>query len=243
MAQTIRQIPLFPNHIYIVGAGGVSSYLLPPLLKVLRTKAKDPPNVTIYDQDKLIKRNLDRQMFDDSQVGSFKAEALVSKYRSEYEKLHFEPVWFHSGIPVDENSLFLCCVDNHPARKAVLEVCDTSTSKVIIAANEYTDSQAMYYEPSFVGTLKDPRIRYPEILEDESDDPIRPLGCAGEALKVAPQLAIANFTAASHALQLLWFHFVVRNSMKEDTIPYFPLEHSNNFNQLRTRKYADFPNS
>lgn len=242
MAKTQRQVALFPQHIYVIGAGGVASYLLPPLLKILRTKATEVPDVTVFDQDKLTKRNLDRQLFGERFVDRFKAEALCEIYAEDYpDRLHFEPHWFHSGVPINEESLLICCVDNHPARKATLESCDSNRGKCIIAANEYTDSQAMYYEPGFRGTTKDPRVRYKEIEEDTSDDPIRPVGCASEeALKTAPQLAIANFTAASHALQLLWFHFVVRNTMPIDTQEFWPLEHGNNFNKIKTRTYAEF---
>jgi molybdopterin/thiamine biosynthesis adenylyltransferase len=241
MAKIIRQVALFPDNVYVIGAGGVASYLLPPLLKVLRTKAKDPPTVTIFDQDKLTKRNLDRQVFQEEFIGKFKAEALAETLKSEYPKLGFEPIWFHSGVPLQEESLLFCCVDNHPARKAALDAADQSRSKCIIAANEYTDSQAYYYEPGFVGTSKDPRVRYEDISTDKSDDPIRPVGCAGEeAIKSAPQLAIANDAAANYALQLMWFHFVVRNTLDRDTEPHWPLEHSNNFNKLKTRTYAEF---
>ena len=56
----------------IVGAGGVTSYMLPAL------KNSFDLHLTIFDGDRLEKHNLDRQLFRNNQVGEFKARALLS---------------------------------------------------------------------------------------------------------------------------------------------------------------------
>lgn len=233
---------IIPTHIYVIGAGGVSSYLLPPLLKTLRYLSKKAPPVTVFDGDKLEPRNLERQLFvpASAEEKEYKASALVATakvYEPEYkEKLFAINEYFHGGIELADGGLLFICVDNHVARKAALQACDRYYCNAVIAANEYTDSQAIWYNPFNSGTILDPRVRYPEILSDESGDPTSPVGCTAEAaLQAAPQLAIANMTAAAYALQLFWFYCVAAPGMDKESRPFWPVEHGNNFNKISTK--------
>lgn len=222
-----------PKHVYIIGAGGVTSYFLPAFIKTVSHAMEQLPRIHIFDGDVLEERNLTRQLFDGRMVAKNKAESLVKMYMGAYKNMASHPTYFHSGIRTIKGSLIFVFVDNHPARKSALWAADAYGCTVIMAANEYTDSQAMWYEPAFSNTPLDPRVRYPEILEDEEGDPISAEGCTTEkALTVAPQLAIANFTCASHALQLFWFYFESREGLTETT--YNPIEHRNNFNKQTT---------
>src|SRR6266478_9816919 len=227
-----------PKNIYIIGAGGVTSYLLPPLLKTLSFHSKRIPVISIFDGDKLEERNWERQFFPISTIKRKmnKAVALAMTYKHEYRGgLIAIPQYFHAGVEFDQGGLVFACVDNHAARRAILSTCDRNYCNAIIAANEYTDSQAIWYNCFSHDTNKDPRIRYPEIMTDDIGDPIRPRGCnTGQSLMVAPQLAIANFTAASHALQLFWFYYFVAPEMEESSRPEWPIEHNNNINKLST---------
>ncbi len=228
-----------PKHIYIIGAGGVTTYFLPAFIKTVANKfGKEKPFIHLIDGDKVESRNLERQLFERSDVGENKADALVQTFKEEYKNLMATPRFFSNGDRIIEESLVFGFVDNHPAKRALLAACDASNSNAILAANEYTDSQAIWYEPSAMrGNRFDPRVRYPEILDDESDNPLRPIGCnAPEALAAAPQLAIANLACASHALQLFWFHYVIKPTLDQiESRPYWPVEHSNNFNRLTTK--------
>jgi hypothetical protein len=104
-----------------------------------------------------------------------------------------------------------------------------------------TAAQAMWYHPSFRGGRFDPRVCYPEIETDQSNNPIRPRGCTTqEAMEVAPQLPIANLACAAYALQLFWFYFMVAPSLEEDSRSFWPIEHTNNFNVIQTRKEQDY---
>ena len=58
---------------FIIGAGGVASYLLPVL-----TKTFPCPKLWLRDADKLEEKNLDRQLFRNDQIGQSKAEALLT---------------------------------------------------------------------------------------------------------------------------------------------------------------------
>lgn len=106
--------------------------------------------------------------------------------------------------PFPDYSTILVGVDNHPARRMALELCDDLLGDCIIAANEYEDAEAYYYRATWKGTEFDPRIYYPEIITDLSDNPLAP-PCTGEILESAPQLAVANMNAASLMMWLFWY--------------------------------------
>lgn len=229
-----------PSHVYIVGAGGVTSYFLPVFLKTIAGFVKNV-RVHIIDGDILEARNLDRQLFSDKDVGRNKAESLASMYKSGYRNIKIEPKYFSGGYRFQPKSLVFGFVDNHTARKEILDACDRFECNAILAANEFIDAQSMYYCPEWRGSKKDPRVRYPEILTDETENPLRPQSCAGEeARRVNPQLAIANASAASHASQLFWFYVACRPWMEAESRPFCPVEHTNNFNKIKTMVEGDY---
>jgi hypothetical protein len=220
----------------VIGAGGVTSYFLPAFLKTLAHYGGEKPRVYIMDGDALEERNLERQLFSREGITKNKAEALVAQYKSDYTKLEAIPKFFLSDFRPREKSLLFVFVDNHPARRNALSACDRFECAAIVAANEYTDAQAYFYDGVLKNTRMDPRVRYPEILTDESGDPARPGGCTtGEALAAAPQLPIANLASAHYALQLFWFRYAVAPGMELSSMEHWPVEHSNNFNKMTTR--------
>jgi hypothetical protein len=230
-----------PDHIYIVGAGGITTYFLPAFIKTMAATTKHLPAIHIIDGDAVEERNLERQLFDQTAIAKNKAIALVERYRDEYPRLYARERFFHPGEIVKNGSLLFVFVDNHAARRSALMACDRCECTAILAANEYTAAQALWYHPSFRGGRFDPRLCYPEIETDQSNNPIRPRGCTThEALEVAPQLPIANVACAAYALQLFWFYFRVAPSLEEDSRSCWPIEHTNNFNLIQTRKEQDY---
>lgn len=251
---------------FIIGAGGVASYLLPVLIKTFPI-----PNLWLRDADKLEERNLDRQLFSPDQIGQFKAEALIlnsqdrilgnnkgsvstkawSTEETEPDNAHdqrhtrigtpaserapnevphehrwqAQTTWFTEGeIPPDKADLIICVADNHTARRAALEACESADIPCIIGGNEYYDSQALWVDPKDLNTPRDPRERYKEIATDTSQDPIR---CQGEEQITHPQLAIANFRCASHIMDMLWMHKVILPQIMSsglDSVKNFPIE-------------------
>jgi molybdopterin/thiamine biosynthesis adenylyltransferase len=195
-------------NILIIGAGGVTSYLLPLLKSSFDTSY--PNGVMIMDKDTLEERNLERQQFNPDLVGLGKAEGLAKMY-----KMGYQNAWFESQL-VDEFDIVICCADNHTARRNVLTQCDIGLTPCIIGGNEYFDSEAYFYHPMWKGEDRDPRVRYPELLTDTNFNPIR---CNDEeALESTPQLAIANATCATHIAHLLWNH--VHSKANLDMLPY-----------------------
>lgn len=189
--------------IIIVGAGGIGGWLG-------RLAKKTFPKVTdidVYDADRWEKHNVDRQFV--SKIGEFKADTLVAdlgvgKAVNEwFNAMAFAPFM----QPVEGERLIFACVDNHPARCQVLDAIDqgqdNSKDYAIICGNEYTSASACIYKRDFYGSRRDPRVRYPEMLNDHSGDPSSP--CTGQAAEKAPQLATSNYMAAGFGIWLAWY--------------------------------------
>ncbi len=199
----------------IIGSGGVGSWLVPKLVRV-------SPEVIVMDGDKLEQKNLDRQLYGSESIGKNKAEATVANHwmRGFDGSMSFIPEYFHSGHDIvnelGASDLIWCCADNAAARREVLTVCDQRSCRAIIGANEYTDAEAYWYEPSMRGTPNDPRVFYPSILEDQTGDPLSPEGCTGAASVESPQLILANDWASGLMLHLFWFHSKVRPELPRD---------------------------
>jgi len=182
------------HRLLIAGAGGVTSYLLPVLLKTFQ-----PEKVTLVDKDILEQRNLDRQQFNADAVGEYKAKALADMYNVDHRA-----EWFTTNTDARRYDLLICACDNHKARRDVLTVADMEQIPAIIGGNEYFDAEAYLYLPSWRGSPKDPRVFYPDIMLDNSGSP---LNCTGELQEAFPQLALANMTCATHILHLMWTLF------------------------------------
>lgn len=202
------------KHIYIIGAGGVGSILTPVICMLV---GKD--NVTVIDGDVLEKKNLNRQLFTEAEIGKTKAQALALKYGCQ----HIDSFYSHGQFSVGDTDWFLVGVDNNPARASVLQSCDAFGCNAIFAANEVTSAESYFYQPDWQGGACDPRVYYPEIMSDHSDDPRNAaIGCTGEAQTNNRQLVTANMMAAA----LMGHMFVVWNieapKLKRDAREYLP---------------------
>lgn len=211
------------KHALIIGAGGVASYLLPVLIKTFR-----PAEITIVDKDILEKRNLDRQMFRDNQVGVAKAKALSELYPG--PKYNILVDWFSDGmaLPAGIDAIF-GCADNHRARYDATLTADTLGCYAYIGGNEYVDAEAWVWHRAWKNTPRDFLMAYRNIMTDETGSPFR---CTGEAQEAAPQLAMANLSCASQMLRLAWcyeqFYSVECGEMmpseREKLLPSLPVE-------------------
>ena len=222
--------------VYIVGAGGTASYLLPVLIRMLTPEFAD--EVIIIDRDILEEKNVERQNFEYDDINKPKAEILAEAIEP-HTKVPVSAVteWFTDQFPVHDNSFIISCTDNHPARRAVLELCDLTNSEAVICGNETFSADAYYYAPKFLDTEADPRVRYPEILTDEQDDPTRPPCNAEEVLETNPQLASANNASAMFGIQLsmLYLSYINAFDLEDDSVKeVLPIEHSSTKLGVRT---------
>lgn len=225
------------NRFFIIGCGGVGSWLTPALCALLHTNVKGSENeITLVDGDTLEEKNLDRQLFTEADIGKNKAEALGERYRCVPH-----PAWFSDGVfEFEPSDWIIVCVDNHAARLAALIECDSYRCRAMFAANETHSAEAFIYDPKWKGAPLDPRVYYPDILTDKSGDPrARAIGCTGEAQIQNPQLVTSNMLAASLLGHLftLWHHEVPK--MDADTIPYLPYMLRANETKLETHRIID----
>jgi hypothetical protein len=214
--------------IYVIGAGGVGSWLVPKLTRLTK-------NLFVVDGDTLEEKNLDRQLFEREQIGQNKAAALAAKY---HLQAHI-PEYYHVGLfQPERDDILVCCADNHACRREVLMGCDAYGCRAIIAANEYTDAEAYFYENEWQGTPNDPRVVYPDILTDHAGDPLGPPGCI-EAARKTPQLVLANALAADMAGWLYWFHTKDRLALEPETKPFWPVHHKSSIYTMKTIRFGD----
>lgn len=215
---------------YVIGVGGVGSYLAPVMCKLVGAE-----NITLIDGDTLEAKNLDRQLFSESEIGRNKAEALAEKYGCQsIASWYSEALLEHS-----RSDWLLVGVDNHAARASALTACDMAQCCAIFAANETHSSEAYVYLPQWRGTALDPRVYYPEISTDESNDPRRGgIGCTGEAQKQNRQLVTANFMAAALMADMYSKWAVEARKMSKEAQQHLPFKLVNNLSRNETYKAA-----
>jgi molybdopterin/thiamine biosynthesis adenylyltransferase len=195
-----------------------------------------PLKVTLVDGDKLEKKNLNRQLFTERHIGLNKAEALAQVYGCQ-----FIDEWYSPTL-IEHNKLdwIIGAVDNHPARKSVLQSCDISGCRAIFGANEVHSSEAFVYLPEWCDTKLDPRNYYPEIQSDRSNDPsAQGIGCTGEAQEANRQLVTANFMAAALVGHLYVVWAQEARKMEAEALQYFPYKLVNNLTKNETHKVKD----
>lgn len=213
---------------YIIGAGGVGSWLAPSLCMLIGRE-----NVVLIDGDTLEKKNLNRQLFTEQDIGRNKAEALAEKYGCEAIGK-----WYSFGLMehMKQDSI-LCCVDNNPARMAVLNACDFEGCSAIVAANETLSSEAYIYKPGWKGTSLDPRTTQPDMESDRAGDPRNAsIGCTGEVQERNRQLVSANMMAASLALHLYVLHFIEARKLDREALQHLPARLVNNMTKMESFK-------
>lgn len=225
----------------IIGAGGVTSYMLPALRNSFELHA------TIIDGDVLEKKNLDRQLFRNNLVGQHKCVALMKQYNFRQNEGQAVCSYFDMDMLDTEYkywfaqaNVIICAVDNHPARKAAIEASKLLHTPLVVCANEYHTSQAFYYCPTLEWELNlpmlDPIARYPEIATDTSGSP---MGCQGEVLESEPQLAIANQVAASFGNYLIWSWFGLKLNDSDELLKFMPVEFQSTFSKMQTLTIED----
>ncbi len=197
-------------NIYIIGAGGVGSWLVEAMARLV-----DVMYITVIDGDTLEEKNLDRQLFGEGEIGKNKAEALSSRLGCKFVDQWYSPY----SIKHTNHDWIFCCVDNSPSRLDCLKAADMSECKVIIAANEVHSSEAYVYLPQWQGNPRlDPRLYYPELMADTTGHPGQAAaGCTGEAQRSNRQLVTANFMAAALATHLYVVWAMEARKLKPET--------------------------
>lgn len=217
------------SHYYIIGAGGVGSWLLPSVCMLVGHK-----NVTVFDGDTLETKNLNRQLFTLDDIGSNKAEALAKKYQCQSVPQYFA---YGKLDNLRRWDVLLVAADNNAARHAAWMECNEKGCPMIVGANEVTSAEAYYYERSLKETDRDPAVYYPELTTDTSDDPRHAaIGCTGEVQRTNRQLVSANFMAASLMQHLLVLWNIERSKVDKEGLAHFPVRIRQNLTKYEVLK-------
>ncbi len=202
-------------NIIIVGAGGTASYLTPVLARFQCANLR----IHVMDGDTLEKRNIDRQLFKEDEIGVNKAQALAQKYG-----LKFIPEYLTVNNPrsvlIKSPDVMFCLVDNDQARKDAYDLAMANEIAFIVAVNEMFDASARIVLPEWHETDRCLYKQNPEIKHPSQGGSIN---CTGRIAEEFPQLAIANSMAASLALHLFFTH-IIEDYSKEiafDHLPYY----------------------
>lgn len=217
------------NKVYILGAGGVASWLLPQLAKVLHAhgiKNNREYEVIIVDGDTVEPKNVLRQNFIESDIGANKAKVLASRY-SVYEnvKMSYVDKYIYDPFFVQDYDISLETGDKFTT---YLDVMDTSQTLFIfnmmdnelskhmldyrIAREIYRLEGVRYFctgcdlkHGLVFTTIPGMQSFYSEYFSDmtfeETDDQIETYSCAEAA--VVEQTFDTNVVAATHLSTLV----------------------------------------
>lgn len=191
----------------MVGAGGTGTHLLAPLVAYLRSHHADGEwMLHVVDGDVVETKNLERQLFKDTDVTLNKAVAAVAPFgdgriRAVDKYLSEENM---ERLIMDED-IVLICVDNFTVRKRIEDHCKTLQNVMVInGGNEkYSGSVQLWVRAK--GEDVTPRISYlhPEVNDIGPDRAA--MTCAqAAALPGGEQTIIANLQSAAWMLTALW---------------------------------------
>lgn len=205
----------------VIGAGGIGTRLIPLI--------KHASELIVMDGDKFERGNLNRQLFPRSAVRKNKADVMVQLY-----DLHSSrPEMLYRAEQLEGSEFVICVPDNHKCRLIALDASDLYCFPIIIAGNKSGTANAMYYHPKFKGTSVDPRVRYPDMLEEAIEE--QATSCLAN-MEAVPQTALANSIASDFAssLFLYWAGLKEGEVSDEITEKYAPFEHIWRFTEYET---------
>lgn len=227
-----------PVKIVMLGAGGTGGHVAPHLYRLLYALDR-PVRFVIADGDVTERKNLVRQNFTQADLGENKAKVLAERYSAAFgletayiphfiesdeeltelvrpelyvigDALHYdEEIGDFVPNTVPEQVILIGCVDNNKSR----QLCH----RVFLAAKEliYIDSGNGEYTGQVVcGVRRGGRTLsksvgqlYPEMMQETDLFPSE-VSCA-EASVSAPQTIVANLTAATAVVSLVYNILVV----------------------------------
>ena len=218
------------KEIYIIGVGGIGSFLL-NLIDKNEFLFPYETKISLIDGDKLEKKNLSRQLFSKYGIGKFKTDLLVSQYK--HRNLISIPNYIDDTFIFSDNSIIFSCVDNNGTRNNLLKACDSQNFSLIIGGNEEIDAESYIYFRDWQNTLKDPRKYYPDLLKFDPENPILPNRCISNYS--INQTALANSLASNYMLFLynLYFHELQNRNLE---ISYLPYKINNTYGKIFSTK-------
>lgn len=204
------------NHAFMIGAGGTGTHLGESLARLLAYHKDGADSLTIIDGDEYEKKNGERQLFDPSNIGVNKAEAMANgmefmnegidiKHAPEFvDDDKFAAILGENVKDKDEMLLIILSVDNHASRNAIIRVLDREERQnflLLSPGNSYDMGQVVvWYRYKGRNINLHPFKRFDDL--EHPTDKIPGIGCAEEAVST-PQLISANFSAAYGCILLV----------------------------------------
>lgn len=197
-------------NVLLIGAGGIGTQIIQPLLSTFGPRIA----LTIMDGDIVEENNLNRQAFAAPWLGVNKAMALCADHQALAKRvkatLTAKPEYLYDNQPIEftpEPDVVLIAVDNNRCRRYAWR--RFSDKLVITMANE--TETAMAYVTGRCGSITIdqnhpawPTKRWAELANTVGDVIDDPTGCHQKVVSGTPQLAMANHTAASLGLNLMY---------------------------------------
>lgn len=208
-----------PVKVLLVGAGGTGSQMMVKLVNLHKAMiALGHPHglrVKVVDPDVVSHANIGRQNFYPGDVGSFKADVLVTRANMALENV----VWESNITKLDKRSslydfdIVIGAVDNRAARLGILRGLEDARSGVrywLDMGNKKSDGQVILGEVSSRARVSEDKLRLPHVAELYPDmiDPAQetkddtPSCSLAEALE--KQSLFINPTIADFAGNILW---------------------------------------
>jgi len=129
--------PTNPIGVNLIGAGGTGSQMLTALARIdhaLTALGHPGLSLRVFDDDRVERPNLARQLFTTAELGQYKAEALIDRV-NRFFGTNWKAVTerFDKGLYLRNNELTaaeitICCVDTVAARFGIAEVLKTTES-------------------------------------------------------------------------------------------------------------------
>lgn len=212
------------NNYIMIGAGGTGTHLLAPLVAYLSSHHGDDDwMLYILDGDTVEVKNLERQLFKDSDVTLNKAEAAAAAHDNGHVR----------GIPhylseenieryIQDGDTVLICADNFTVRKRIEDRCKTLQNVTVINGGNEKWSGSVQLWVRAAGADVTPRISFlhPEV-NDTGPDRAAMTCMQAAALPGGEQTIIANLQSAVWMLTALWraHAFLYIHSVKQDPSP------------------------
>jgi len=208
-----------PVEVLLVGAGGTGSQMMVKLVNLHKAMiALGHPHglrVSVVDPDVVSHANIGRQNFYPGDVGSFKADVLVTRANMALENV----VWESNIGKLDTRSslhdfdVVIGAVDNRAARLGILRGLEGTRSGIrywLDMGNKKSDGQVILGEVSSRTKVGEDKLRlphvaelYPEMIDPAQEDKDDTPSCSlAEALE--KQSLFINPTIADFAGNILW---------------------------------------
>lgn len=199
------------NRIVLVGVGGIGSWVIEPLVRMLIT-ANYAGEFLILDDDKVETKNVGRQGFTPSDVGATKVGAWHNNRikplitNSEF-RVTAHPIRLlenNVDVFVMENSLILLCPDNHAVRALVARRAEQLKNVIVLTAgNELFNGNVHVLVRLANDNLTSPMQEvHPEVFQANTESQMA--ACSDLIDKGNAQILMTNYMAATATL--LAFH-------------------------------------